>query len=223
MVARRPESGIERGDRSPHWGTSYCITVTVPTMHAGTSVEPMPVDSVLLYPGAGGDRDHHTLVALEDGLDPINVTRRDFSYRARRKGPPDRAPKLIADVVAAVAELGERGAHPVVLGGRSMGGRMCSMAIAQGLHAAGLILLSYPLHPPGKPETLRTEHFADLYVPCLFISGTRDPFGTPEELTEATRRIRGPVTIEWLEGERHDPKACDEHIVAIVGEWLRGL
>ena len=63
---------------------------------------------------------------------------------------------------------------------------MCSMAVAEGLPAAGLVLLSYPLHPPGKPEKLRTEHLPALEVPCLFVAGTRDPFGTPEEVEAAT-------------------------------------
>ena len=65
----------------------------------------------------------------------------------------------------------------IALGGRSMGGRMCSMAVAEGLPALGLVLISYPLHPPGKPDQLRTEHFPRLSVPCLFVSGTRDAFG----------------------------------------------
>ena len=66
-----------------------------------------------------------------------------------------------------------------------MGGRMCSMAAADVLPAAALVLISYPLHPPGRPDTLRTEHLPSLSVPCLFVSGTRDPFGAPDELTAA--------------------------------------
>lgn len=104
-----------------------------------------------------------------------------------------------------------------------MGGRMCSMAVAQGLPAAGLVLLSYPLHPPGKPDRLRTDHFVDITVPCLFVSGTRDPFGTPDEFAEAVTAIPGPVDFVWLDGQRHDPKGCDETIVATIRDWLESL
>ena len=76
----------------------------------------------------------------------------------------------------------------IVLGGRSMGGRICSMAVADGLPAAGLVLISYPLHPPGRPERLRIEHLPALEVPCLFMSGTRDTFGTPDGARAAHRR-----------------------------------
>lgn len=183
----------------------------------------MAPDALLLFPGAGGDRNHHTLVALEDGLVGLSVERKDFPYRAKRKGPPDRPPKLIAAVREETDALRARGAHDVVLGGRSMGGRITSMAVAEGLTADGLVLLSYPLHPPGKPEKRRTDHFGAIGVPCLFISGTRDPFGTPDELRGATTGISAPVRIEWLEGQAHDPKGCDDEIVAIVGDWLGSL
>ena len=111
-----------------------------------------PVDGLLLTHGAGGGADQHTLVALEDTLD-VPVRRVEFTYRHEGRRFPDRAPKLIAEVRSAAetlaADLGTTTAR-LVLGGRSMGGRMCSMAVAEGLPAAGLVLLSYPLHPPGQ-------------------------------------------------------------------------
>lgn len=178
---------------------------------------------MLLFPGAGSDRTHRTLVALGEGLTGIEVARRDFPYRRKRKGPPDRAPKLI-EAVRDEAERARRdGASKLVLGGRSMGGRMCSMAVADGLAADGLVLLSYPLHPPREPDRLRTGHFGAIEVPCLFVSGTRDPFGTPAELTEAAAAIPAPVRLEWLDGERHDPVDRDAQIVALVADWLAGL
>lgn len=183
----------------------------------------MGPDVLLLFPGAGGDCSHHTLTALEDGLDGLDVERRDFPYRRKRKGPPDRAPKLIEAVRSEAAALREAGVDRLVLGGRSMGGRMCSMAVAEGLGASGLVLISYPLHPPGKPDKLRTDHFVAIDVPCLFISGTRDPFGTPEELEAAVAAIAGPVHIAWLDGQRHDPKGRDDQIVEIVGDWWAEL
>ena len=100
---------------------------------------------------------------------------------------------------------------------------MCSMAVAAGLPAAGLVLLSYPLHPPGKPERSRVEHFGDLQVPCLFISGSRDPFGTRDEFEDHVATIPGPTTTVWLDGQGHDPKGCDEAIVAATRVWIDGL
>ena len=100
-----------------------------------------------------------------------------------------------------------------------MGGRICSMAVADGLPAAGLVLISYPLHPPGRPERLRIEHLPALEVPCLFVSGTRDAFGTPEELEQHTAAIPGEVTHVWIDGKGHDLKGCDQRIADAV----RGL
>lgn len=184
------------------------------------------VGAVALFPGAGSSSDHPTLLALEHGLAPTPVHRLDFPYRKEGRRAPDRAPKLIATVVEEAAAIAARdGLDPasIVLGGRSMGGRMCSMAVAEGLPAAGLVLLSYPLHPPGKPERLRVEHFGALDLPCLFVSGTRDPFGTPDEMEAHLAAIPGPVTVRWLEGGRHDVKGRDDEIVAIVVEWLTDL
>lgn len=181
---------------------------------------------LLLTPGAGASRDQSTLVALEEGLAPFPVARVDFPYRREGRKAPDRAPKLVAflhDEAPIVAdELGVDAAG-LVLGGRSMGGRMCSMAVAEGLPAAGLVLISYPLHPPGKPEKLRTEHLPQLDLPCLFILGDRDPFGTPEEFAEHLPLIPGPVTTVWLEGGRHDLRGKDPAVLAAVQEWLPTL
>jgi predicted alpha/beta-hydrolase family hydrolase len=166
------------------------------------------------------------LQAIEAGLTPRSVTRRDFPYRKEGRRAPDRAPKLIAairDEVDALVASGSTDPEDLVLGGRSMGGRMCSMAVAEGLPAAGLVLLSYPLHPPGKPDRLRTDHFGAIEVPCLFVSGTRDPFGTPDELEAHVEAIAGPVTIAWLEGQGHDPKGCDDTITSAVQAWLATL
>ncbi len=189
----------------------------------GPRVRHVGSDAMLLFPGAGGDAAHRTLVALERGLGDVVVARRDFPYRKKRKGPPDRAPRLIEAVRAEARELRDAGVTRLFLGGRSMGGRMCSMAVAEGLRADGLVLLSYPLHPPGKPDRLRTAHFPDIGVPCLFVSGTRDPFGTPEELEAAVAKIPAPVRIEWLDGERHDPRDRDDAILESVAAWLSDL
>ena len=100
---------------------------------------------------------------------------------------------------------------------------MCSMAVAEGLPAAGLVLISYPLHPPGRPDRLRTEHFPRLDVPCLFVSGTRDAFGTPAELETATAAIPGPVTHQWIEGKDHGLRGTEQAVAEMVVEWLGQL
>ncbi len=178
---------------------------------------------LLLTPGAGSGRDHPTLVAIEKALAPLPVARIDFAYRREGRRAPDRAPKLVACIVEEAAALADTaGVAPasIVLGGRSMGGRMCSMAVAEGLAAAGLVLICYPLHPPGKPERQRVEHLPALTVPCLFISGTRDPFGSPAELEAATAAIPGDVTRVWIEGGRHDLAGHDARVAGSVASWF---
>lgn len=151
----------------------------------------------------------------------------NFPYRELGpRRPPDRAPKLIAAIEEQAASLcAEQHVRPhrLALGGRSMGGRMCSMAVADGLPAAALVLIAYPLHPPGKPEKLRVEHLAAIDVPCLFVSGTRDPFGTPAELEAATTAIAGPVTHHWVDGKGHDLKGADDSVALVIRDWLRAL
>jgi uncharacterized protein len=181
--------------------------------------------AALFFPGAGSGRDHPSLVALDKAL-PLPVVRADFPYRREGRRAPDRAPKLIAcvrDEAAALAESAGVVPDRIVLGGRSMGGRMCSMAVAEGLPAAGLVLVSYPLHPPGRPDKLRIEHLPDITVPCLFVSGTRDTFGTPDELTSHTAAIAGPVTHVWIEGGRHELKGADQQVADAVVAWVEAL
>ena len=185
------------------------------------------VAGVLLAHGAGSGKDHPALLAIEAALFPLPVRRFDFPYRARGgRRPPDRAPVLIASVREEAGALAARAGAPLgrlVLGGRSMGGRMCSMAVAEGLDAAGLVLVAYPLHPPGRPDRLRTDHLPALDVPCLFVSGDRDTFGTPDELAEHTAAIAGPVTHVTIEGGRHELARADGRIVDAVTAWLAGL
>lgn len=180
---------------------------------------------LVLAPGAGADRDHGALVAIEAELAPagIAVDRIDFPYRLAGRRAPDRPAVLMATVRAAAealaASLGATTAT-VALGGRSMGGRIGSMVAADGLETAALVLVSYPLHPPGRPERARVEHFPRIEVPCLFVSGTRDAFGTPEELEAATAAIPGTVTHVWIEGADHGMRRLDEAVAAAVREWL---
>ncbi|MDP8992123.1 MAG: dienelactone hydrolase [Actinomycetota bacterium] len=185
---------------------------------------PAPPAALLLTPGAGSDRDHPSLLAIEAAVAPMPVARVDFPYRRAGRKSPDRPERMVACVVEEAAALSQRtGTAPeqVVLGGRSMGGRMCSMAVAEGLSAAGLVLVSYPLHPPGRPDRLRTEHFPAVRVPCLFVSGTRDAFATPDELEAASSGVGGPVTHVWVEGAGHDLRGADAAVAESVAAWLK--
>ncbi len=183
---------------------------------------------LVLTPGASATREQAALVAVDEAVSAggIVVERIDFPYVLAGRRAPDRPPVLIRHVVEAVTGFAaSQGVEPdrVALGGRSMGGRICSMAVAEGLPAAGLVLVSYPLHPPGKPEKLRTEHFPALSIPCLFVSGSRDAFGTPEELEEAVGAIGGPVTLVRLEGGDHGLRGKDTLVAEAVGTWLAAL
>ena len=183
---------------------------------------------LVLTPGAGADRNHSALVAIEKAVssDGVRVERVDFPYRAAGRKAPDRPPILVATVVEAANALAAKLKVPleqIALGGRSLGGRMSSIAVSQGLPASALVLVSYPLHPPGKPEQLRVDHFPELKLPCLFVSGTRDAFGSKEELEAATVAIAGPVTHVWIEGGDHGLKGKDSIVATTVRDWLIAL
>ncbi len=179
--------------------------------------------ALLLFPGAGSSADHSSLHTIEAAVAPMPCVRADFPYRKAGRKAPDRAPVLLQAVREEAAALAPAA---LVLGGRSMGGRMCSLAVADAddpLPAVGLVLISYPLHPPGKADKLRVEHFPRLHVPCLFVSGTKDTFGTPDELTHWTATIPGPVTHHWVQGKGHDLKGADGEIASVVAEWIAAL
>jgi predicted alpha/beta-hydrolase family hydrolase len=182
--------------------------------------------TLLLYPGAGTDSSHPSLRAIESAVAPHPCVRADFPYRRQGRKAPDRTPVLLASIREELARLPAD--QPLVMGGRSMGGRMCSM-IAAGTdelppppRLCGLVLICYPLHPPGKPDQLRVDHLPDIRVPTLFISGTRDAFGTPDELVTwtATMSPAAKVTHLWLEGKGHDLKGCDHTIAGAVKDFV---
>ena len=181
--------------------------------------EPLRPAGLLVTPGASADRNHPALVALEEGLRPLPVARRDL---ARTRSTPKLITSIVADAAAFAGELAVA-TGDLLIGGRSMGGRICSRAVADGLEVAGLVLISYPLHPPGRPEKARTEHLGHLRVPVLFVSGTRDAFGTPGELESATVAIPGPVSHTWIDGGDHGLRGKDDQVVAAVKEWIDEL
>jgi uncharacterized protein len=185
---------------------------------------PAGIAGLLLTPGAGGGRDQPALVAVDEAVTAsgLGVERIEFPGRTaglRRPDPPD---VCIGTVRTATSRLAKRLGVPssaLAVGGRSMGGRMCSMATAEGLDVAALILISYPLHPAGKPDRLRTEHFPALRVPCLFVSGRRDALATPAEIERETAAIPGPVTLVFLEGD-HSLRRRHAEVGDIVASWL---
>ena len=160
----------------------------------------------VLAHGAGGhmaDRGMERLAAAlcDQGL---GIVRFNFLYResgSRRLDPMPRLVECFAAVVAHTAR--ELGAGRTILGGRSMGGRAASMMAADGFECDGLLLLAYPLHPPGKPEKLRSAHLPKIHVPVLCINGTRDAFCTRELMETALESVRASWTMHWIEGADH--------------------
>lgn len=201
--------------------------------------EGTPKAAFLLAHGAGGDRNTAGLKALAEGLAGAGylVVRPDLPYRAAGRSSPPLAERSVPGFVrifaSAVAELGD--GVPWVAGGRSYGGRVASMAVADGLEAAGLLLYSYPLHRPGDPSQPRVEHWPRITVPSLFLEGTHDPFCDQEVFHRHLPDLGGPATVHLIEGGDHslrvaklrapDGKARSEaavvqSLVPVIGEWL---
>ena len=168
-----------------------------------------PYGVVVLTHGAGGSRESPLLIALCDEWARRGwlAVRYDLPYRRRRpKGPPSGSSAADQAGIAEAIELARSlGAGPVIAGGHSYGGRLTSMVVAEQAGIADeLTLFSYPLHPPGKPERLRTEHFSEIRVPTVFTHGSRDPFGSLDELRTAVALIDAPTQIVEVDGARHD-------------------
>jgi predicted alpha/beta-hydrolase family hydrolase len=158
--------------------------------------------------GAGGNCEQPTLVAVADAFAEAGwvVLRYDLPFRQEGKGAPGPAKAArdregIRRVAAALREFAK---GRIALSGSSYGGRQSTMAAAEDPKLAdGLLLLSYPLHPPGKPEKLRTEHFPNLQTPAMFAHGTRDAFGTIEELTAAIKLIPARTELVAVDKAPH--------------------
>ncbi len=187
--------------------------------------------TILLAHGAGGPMDTPTMTAAAEALaaQDFRVARFEFDYMAGRRGsagrkPPPRAEKLCPEYRAAIDALCSAPGTPkgpLIVGGKSMGGRVASM-IADDLRGAGriagLLCLGYPFHPPGKPEQPRTAHLAGMTTPALIVQGTRDPFGNREEVSAYT--LSKTIEILWLEDGDHDLKprksvsgfSADDHL-----------
>jgi len=167
--------------------------------------------TILLAHGAGAPMDSASMNAAAQALAGVGfrVARFEFGYMAARRSgarkPPPRAETLQGEYLAAIAALDAT--DPLIIGGKSMGGRVASMVadrmLAEG-KIAGLLCLGYPFHPPEKPQQLRTAHLAALKTPTLILQGTRDPFGTRDEV--AGYKLSNAIDILWLEDGDHDLK-----------------
>ncbi|MDB5594897.1 MAG: hydrolase [Hyphomicrobiales bacterium] len=167
--------------------------------------------TIMLAHGAGAPMTSTSMDSLAGALAGIGfrVARFEFGYMAARRSgtrrPPPKAERLTAEYRAAIEEFGATG--PLIVGGKSMGGRVASM-IADELYAsktiAGLLCLGYPFHPPGKPTQLRTAHLIDVHAPTLICQGTRDAFGTREEVGHFG--LSKSIEMLWLEDGDHDLK-----------------
>ena len=180
---------------------------------------------IILFHGAGGNRDHPVFLEIERQSN-IPVLRHNFAYReASAKRPPPRIDKIVEEVeqvsINFAKEIGESQSS-LVLGGRSFGGRAASMAIAEGLPSRALALLSYPLHPPGKVDSLRVSHLHRIRRPTIFISGDKDPFGSPDLLEQYTNNVSSEVKFHLLERQNHDPRES-EMVADLVIKWVEKL
>jgi hypothetical protein len=166
-------------------------------------------DALILTHGAGGNVQSGLLVALAEAFADMGFTvlRCDLPFRQRRRfgtpGPGD-AERDRRGLKNALAVIRKLLSGRVFLGGQSYGGRQASMLIADELLADGLLLLSYPLHPPGRPDQLRTQHLPNLHAPTLFVHGTRDPFGSIEQIESSRKLIPAKTQLLTVEGAGHD-------------------
>lgn len=187
----------------------------------------------LLAHGAGGDMhgEFMTFFARALGASGARVCRFNFAYSEAGRKAPDRQPLLEETFRAVVESITPTG--PLVLGGKSMGGRIASHVVATGTKSDGLVFLGYPLHPPGKPERIRDAHLRDIQIPMLFVEGTRDPFCPLETLEKARARFAGPSEVAVIDDGDHSlkvrkssgrstPEAWQE-AVAAVASWAGSL
>jgi uncharacterized protein len=193
--------------------------MTTPETHLTIGVDDTSVSGVYARPadaaativvahGAGAGMGHPFMSGFTRAMNDLGFAtlRFNFPYREAGRRFPDRPPVAIATWRAALDAAAERAGtdEPVWASGKSFGGRMASMAVADGMPAAGLVYLGYPLHPPGKPEKARDEHLPGIAVPMLFLQGRNDSFATPnEQLDDVVARIGPTATLQWIENANH--------------------
>lgn len=185
----------------------------MPDLAAGTRLYPAATEAVatlVLAHGAGAGQDHPFMVEYARGIaaDGVDVVTFDFPYMMQGRRVPDAAPVLEAryrEVIERTRRDVPSALRALVIGGKSMGGRMAThvAAAAPDLPIAGLVLLGYPLHPPGRPDKRRDAHLPRLGRPALFVQGSRDTFGTPTELGPVLETMLPRPTLHVVEGGDH--------------------
>jgi predicted alpha/beta-hydrolase family hydrolase len=209
------------------------IQIEVGDFSVSASVHGAGETAIVLGHGAGGNRHSPQLWRVAEAL--ARAGRRavlyNFRYSEQGRKAPDRT-EILERTTRAVGEhvSGLSGVERVVHGGRSMGGRIASQVVASGAPAAGLLLLAYPLHPPGRPERLRDTHLSEIRVPMLFVQGTRDAFARPDLLEATLKRLGRRATLESLAEADHSfkvpkrtgssPEQVERQIHDAVLSWL---
>jgi predicted alpha/beta-hydrolase family hydrolase len=212
------------------------LTIDVPDKGTVSAAYVRPAGafaSLALFHGAGAGMDHPFMAGFARAIaeEGVATLRCNFPYIEAGKRSPDRQPVAVATVRAAfeVADARVGGDEPVWVGGKSFGGRMASLAVAEGLPASGLVFLGYPLHPPGKPERVRDEHLYGLDVPMLFLQGTKDPFATPAVLEPVLAKLPR-ATLHVVDGGGHslersrkdDAREVAASFAPLVAAFMRG-
>lgn len=186
---------------------------------------------ILLATGAGTGQDHPGVAGLRTRLAASGYTVMTFEYPYRARGAPfpDPMPRLQAAHRGAAVALRSRVEGPLVLAGRSMGGRLSTMLAAAGESCAAVVCYGYPLHPPGRPERLRVAHLAALEVPTLFVVGTRDRLAERDLVERYLCPLRS-AEVSWVEGADHtfrragtDPETMLDLLCEVTVGWLAGL
>ncbi len=185
---------------------------------------------LVLAHGAGGNLHTPSLLRFAESLAESGVgsVRFNFPYAEAGRKVPDPQPRLEACYRAVAQQVGMRAAR-LLLGGRSMGGRIASYIVADRVPAAGLIFLGYPLHPPGKPERIRDAHLSRIAVPMLFVQGSRDPFARPDLLAKTVRRLSTATLHVVNEGDHgltvrgRPPAEVIAELVRVVVDWISAL
>jgi len=210
----------------------------VTALHYG--VAPPPSAALIVAHGAGAGQHHPSITAFARGMAELgfDVVTFNFPYTEQQRRLPDRAPVLEACYRAVINATRARLASAqacLFIGGKSMGGRMATHVAAAdaSLPVAGLVLLGYPFHPPGKPEKRRDGHLPFVRRPMLVVQGSRDTFGTPDEIGPVFGALSPPATLHGVEGGDHSFKvarvgrdgqaAIDAAIREHVARWMRSV
>ena len=198
--------------------------------------------TLILAHGAGANQASSFMVRFATSLAArgIDTVTFNFVYTEQRRRLPDRNDKLehcyrtVIEAVRSGKFHDHAGRRKLVIGGKSMGGRIASQVAAAGQEGiAGLVFLGYPLHPPGRPDKLRSKHLPDIRAPMLFVQGSRDAFGTPEELRPHIGQFKAPVDLHVVEGGDHSFKVAKstglsqeqafDLVLDEIERWLHGL